>query len=66
MAISLAICLRKGSKRRHFSIDDEYSGWRTCHWGGGNTSMLKKMPDLAVRGSNDNALVGGFRLWERE
>ena len=34
--------------------------------GGGNTSKLKKLPDHAVKGSNDNALIGGFRLWERD
>ena len=32
--------------------------------GGGNTSKLKKLPEHTVRGSNDNALIGGFRLWD--
>lgn len=33
--------------------------------GGGNTKKLKKLPKASRRGSNDNAFVGGFRLWER-
>ena len=32
--------------------------------GGGNAGKLKKLPDHASLGSNDNALIGGFRLWE--
>ncbi|HMB47583.1 MAG TPA: ROK family protein [Afifellaceae bacterium] len=31
--------------------------------GGGNASRLKKLPDHASLGNNDNALIGGFRLW---
>jgi polyphosphate glucokinase len=32
--------------------------------GGGNARLLEEMPAGARRGSNANALVGGFRLWE--
>lgn len=32
--------------------------------GGGNAGKLKKLPDHTSLGSNDNALIGGFRLWE--
>lgn len=32
--------------------------------GGGNSKKLKELPEGAVRGSNDNAFVGGFRLWD--
>jgi polyphosphate glucokinase len=32
--------------------------------GGGNAGKLKKLPPKTTLGSNDNALVGGFRLWE--
>ena len=32
--------------------------------GGGNARLLRAMPAGARRGSNANALVGGFRLWE--
>ncbi len=31
--------------------------------GGGNAAKLKKLPEHATLGSNDNALIGGFRLW---
>lgn len=33
--------------------------------GGGNAEQLKSLPPLARRGENDNAFIGGFRLWER-
>jgi polyphosphate glucokinase len=32
--------------------------------GGGNAKKLKKLPKASRRGSNDNAFVGGFRLWD--
>jgi len=32
--------------------------------GGGNTKKLKKLPPGCRRGDNDNAFLGGFRLWE--
>ena len=32
--------------------------------GGGNAKLLKKLPDGARLGSNQNAFLGGFRLWE--
>jgi len=32
--------------------------------GGGNVARLKKFPEEARRGKNDNAFLGGFRLWE--
>jgi polyphosphate glucokinase len=33
--------------------------------GGGNSKELKKLPPGARLGSNENAFLGGFRLWER-
>jgi polyphosphate glucokinase len=33
--------------------------------GGGNSKKLKKLPPGARLGSNENAFLGGFRLWER-
>jgi polyphosphate glucokinase len=33
--------------------------------GGGNAKLLKKLPDNVRLGSNANAFIGGFRLWER-
>jgi polyphosphate glucokinase len=32
--------------------------------GGGNVKKLKKLPSGCRRGSNANAFIGGFRLWE--
>jgi len=34
--------------------------------GGGNVKKLKKLPDGAERGDNENAFRGGFRLWSGE
>ncbi len=31
--------------------------------GGGNVKLLKKLPQGVRRGSNANAFIGGFRLW---
>lgn len=33
--------------------------------GGGNSKKLKKLPAGARLGSNENAFLGGFRMWER-
>ena len=33
--------------------------------GGGNARRLVTLPDAATRGSNENAIHGGVRLWER-
>jgi polyphosphate glucokinase len=34
--------------------------------GGGNVAKLKKLPPGARLGNNENAILGGFRLWEGE
>jgi polyphosphate glucokinase len=34
--------------------------------GGGNTKLLKELPRGARVGDNENAFVGGFRLWQAE
>jgi polyphosphate glucokinase len=34
--------------------------------GGGNVKKLKKLPPGARKGNNENAILGGFRLWEKE
>jgi polyphosphate glucokinase len=34
--------------------------------GGGNVTKLKELPPGCRAGDNDNAFVGGFRLWEKE
>jgi polyphosphate glucokinase len=33
--------------------------------GGGNSKKLKKLPAGARLGSNENAFLGGFRMWEK-
>jgi polyphosphate glucokinase len=33
--------------------------------GGGNARRLKKLPPACRLGSNANAFIGGFRMWER-
>jgi polyphosphate glucokinase len=33
--------------------------------GGGNSKLLKKLPPGARLGSNDNAFLGGFRMWQK-
>jgi polyphosphate glucokinase len=33
--------------------------------GGGNARKLRALPEAATRGSNENAIIGGIRLWER-
>jgi polyphosphate glucokinase len=34
--------------------------------GGGNVNRLKKLPPLCRAGDNENAFLGGFRLWETD
>jgi hypothetical protein len=34
--------------------------------GGGNVKKLKKLPPGARMGRNENAILGGFRLWAKE
>jgi polyphosphate glucokinase len=34
--------------------------------GGGNVKQLKKLPPLCRAGDNNNAFIGGFRLWNPE
>jgi hypothetical protein len=33
--------------------------------GGGNSKILKTLPAGARFGSNENAFIGGFRMWEK-
>jgi polyphosphate glucokinase len=34
--------------------------------GGGNTKLLKKLPDDSRPGHNENAFVGGARIWQEQ
>jgi len=53
----------------------QHVGWVVQHFrkvlgadyvvlGGGNAKNLKKLPPKCVMGTNEDAFVGGFRLWE--
>ncbi len=33
--------------------------------GGGNVNKLKKLPSRSRAGDNNNAFLGGFRLWQK-
>ena len=33
--------------------------------GGGNVNKLKKLPSGSRAGDNNNAFLGGFRLWQK-
>jgi len=33
--------------------------------GGGNSKKLKKLPPGARLGNNENAFLGGFRMWQK-
>jgi polyphosphate glucokinase len=33
--------------------------------GGGNAKKLKKLPEHALLGNNQNAFLGGFRMWSK-
>jgi polyphosphate glucokinase len=33
--------------------------------GGGNSKLLKELPPGARLGSNENAFLGGFRMWQK-
>ena len=34
--------------------------------GGGNAKLIKELPPDVRRGANENAFVGGFRLWQAD
>jgi predicted NBD/HSP70 family sugar kinase len=34
--------------------------------GGGNAKKLKELPPGTIRGNNQNAFKGGFRLWSED
>lgn len=50
----------KVTKKLMFALEADY-----VVLGGGNSKKLKKLPDGARLGSNENAFVGGFRMWEK-
>ena len=58
---------RKRWERRVHRVSELLSHALVCDTvvlGGGNAKRLRTLPPNAVLGDNDNAFVGGFRLWE--
>lgn len=60
---------RLGRKKWRRIVDDIVARMRAAFvadyvvLGGGNSRLIKKLPDHARLGNNRNAFVGGFRLW---
>jgi len=54
-------CVAKVTERLKIALDADY-----VVLGGGNSKKLKELPPGAQLGSNENAFVGGFRLWEKD
>jgi hypothetical protein len=50
----------KISKRLKIALEADY-----VVLGGGNSKKLKKLPPGARLGSNENAFLGGFRMWQK-
>ena len=63
---------RLGKKRWRQAVDDVVGRLRMAFLsddvvlGGGNAKLLKQLPPNTHLGSNRNAFVGGFRLWEED
>jgi predicted NBD/HSP70 family sugar kinase len=62
---------RLGNKKWRRKVDDVVKGFRNALLpddivlGGGNSVHLKRLPPQTRRGDNANAIVGGFRLWDK-
>ena len=61
---------RLGKKKWRWYVQDVVAGFVNALepddvvLGGGNAKYLKQLPPLCREGSNANAFVGGFRLWD--
>jgi polyphosphate glucokinase len=61
---------RMGKKKWRRNVADVIDRFRTALnvdevvIGGGNAKLLKKLPPGVRRGTNANAFIGGFRLWQ--
>ena len=53
-------CVAKVTKTLKNALDADY-----VVLGGGNSKKLKKLPAGARLGNNENAFLGGFRLWQK-
>jgi polyphosphate glucokinase len=62
---------RLGKKKWRRAVDDVVARLRAALVadyvviGGGNVKRLRKLPESARQGSNANAFVGGFLMWEK-
>jgi polyphosphate glucokinase len=53
-------CVAKVTENLRVALEADY-----VVLGGGNSKKLKKVPDGAQLGNNENAFLGGFRMWEK-
>ena len=53
-------CVAKITKQLKVALEADY-----VVLGGGNSKKLKERPPGARLGSNDNAFLGGFRMWQK-
>jgi polyphosphate glucokinase len=53
-------CVAKITKQLIVALEAEY-----VVLGGGNSKLLKELPARARLGSNENAFLGGFRMWQK-
>ena len=53
-------CVAKVTKSLKVALDADY-----VVLGGGNSKLLKKLPPGARLGNNENAFLGGFRMWQK-
>ncbi len=62
--------VRLGKKRWRQEVVDLIATWRTALQpdyivlGGGNAKLMKDLPADVRLGDNNNAFIGGFRLWD--
>ena len=60
---------KKKWRKEVFKITEKLIGALQADYvvlGGGNAKKLKKLPPGARMGRNENAILGGFRLWAKE
>jgi polyphosphate glucokinase len=53
-------CVAKVTKQLKIALEADY-----VVLGGGNNKKLKELPPGARLGSNENAFLGGFRMWQK-
>jgi hypothetical protein len=53
-------CVTKITRELKVALEADY-----VVLGGGNSKKLKELPPGARLGSNENAFLGGFRMWQK-